>query len=475
MLGLIIGMKPIFCAEEEIPSDAPLIVYGGDHWNSMKPFVCITEDNSAENFFLGRRVKSLDEKKEISIFGRRCLSLFNDINQPILASDSPVVGISSDIIATAFYFLSLFEEFVTDQRDQFDRFEAKNSFMQKSNSLYRPIVSEIAGVIKAALEKIGVVISKGGRYFDRRSAVCLTHDIDYISKWSPGIAYREFIKFFLFNQSRALLDERIHRLKYFMKSVSKKHDPYKVSLRQMLDWEKKHKFHATYFFKTGGNDKRDVSYNVYDSFIQKIFLQLKELDFEIGLHPSFNTYVNPKMWSEELQGLSLACQRSILTSRQHYLRLRYPQTYRIIEANNQQYDSSLGFAEVEGFRNGTCHPFLPYDLEQDRVLRFWEIPLHVMDGTLAAYQGLDATASFELIERLNIIVDQHEGMFTLLIHNTCCDMYEMPGWSDIFESYLHGLAKKNIVVTTIPKTVQAWIESWSCRDLSEVVDLIEKA
>jgi len=46
------------------------------------------------------------------------------------------------------------------------------------------------------------------------------------------------------------------------------------------------------------------------------------------------------------------------------------------------YDSSLGFAETCGFRNGANFAFPPYDFEREGPCSFLEIPLAIMDGSL---------------------------------------------------------------------------------------------
>ena len=47
-------------------------------------------------------------------------------------------------------------------------------------------------------------------------------------------------------------------------------------------------------------------------------------------------------------------------------------------------DSSLGFPESVGFRNGASFAFPPYDFERECPHRFLEIPLVLMDGGLEA-------------------------------------------------------------------------------------------
>jgi hypothetical protein len=47
-------------------------------------------------------------------------------------------------------------------------------------------------------------------------------------------------------------------------------------------------------------------------------------------------------------------------------------------------DSTLGFPDHIGFRNGASFAFPPYDFENERHHDFLEIPLAIMDGSLAA-------------------------------------------------------------------------------------------
>ena len=68
--------------------------------------------------------------------------------------------------------------------------------------------------------------------------------------------------------------------------------------------------------------------------------------------------------------------------RYHYLRCLYHETLPLVEKAGFAYDTSLAFAEHEGFRCGASFPFRPYGLDEERPLRLLELPLAVMDTTL---------------------------------------------------------------------------------------------
>lgn len=472
MLGVIAGFRPRFSYTFDSIDEQPLIVYGNPIKNKNIKHVLIPEDQNRDTFFKGSLCKEPYHTKEIEFFDTRFLSVFHSIDNDLQSGSSDCIIIPSDIIADAFYFLSLFEEFVTVERDQLDRFEYKNSLLGKLNFHNRPVVAEYAIILQRSLQRFRKSVDDIPRYDGKKYAVCLTHDIDYLSKWSPGIAYQEIVKYFLLNQTKKSFSNRINRVQYFLKSVFEKNDPYKISFNKIIELEKKRDFTGTYFIKAGGNDKRDVTYNLQNKFLKKRIDELKSFGNEIGIHPSFNAYLNNDMLSREQNALSRISEQSIKTNRQHYLRLRYPDTMRILEQNNIAYDSTLGFAEMNGFRNGTCHPFLPYDLEKNRVMNFWEVPLHLMDGTLKDYRGFDGERSLDEIQNLRSIISAHNGVYTILFHNNIYDRYTFEGWNELFDNFLHSISHDDALVTTIPNTVTAWIKSLSFKSINEILSII---
>src|SRR5207237_6557651 len=73
-----------------------------------------------------------------------------------------------------------------------------------------------------------------------------------------------------------------------------------------------------------------------------------------------------------------------------YLRFRYHETVRWLEAAGAGYDASLGFSEAPGFAAGIARPFRPYLVGEERPARLTLLPLAVMDTQLRFRLGLDA-------------------------------------------------------------------------------------
>ena len=60
-------------------------------------------------------------------------------------------------------------------------------------------------------------------------------------------------------------------------------------------------------------------------------------------------------------------------------------TWKILEENKIQYDLTLGYPEMPGFKCGICYPFHVFDIVNKKKLNLIEIPLIIMDVSLMDY------------------------------------------------------------------------------------------
>jgi hypothetical protein len=140
-------------------------------------------------------------------------------------------------------------------------------------------------------------------------------------------------------------------------------------------------FRSTLFAVAGGIHRRDPNYK-----IEQISAQLGEAGkrgFSIGLHGSYESVVKNRSLLEEKKHLSRNSGQRIRGNRQHWLRFSdHSKLYAALHNAKMIYDSSLGFAETCGFRNGANFAFPPYDFSKEQPCDFLEIPLVIMDGSL---------------------------------------------------------------------------------------------
>ena len=107
---------------------------------------------------------------------------------------------------------------------------------------------------------------------------------------------------------------------------------------------------------------------------------------EVGLHASYRARELPGAIAEEARPLG-----DVQGLRHHYLRSDPARLAAELREAGLRYDSSIGWPSLPGLRAGTPYPYRLWDAER-REPGAWELPLVVMDATLAEerYLGLDA-------------------------------------------------------------------------------------
>src|SRR5262249_14599496 len=136
------------------------------------------------------------------------------------------------------------------------------------------------------------------------------------------------------------------------------------------------------YWKSSPYSDHDSGYDLFDSKIQAVSRWACENGIELGAHPGYYTYLLQQHLSDQLESIRRAAGTRHIGGRQHYLRWS-PQTWEDWEMCGMAYDSSLGYADEIGFRAGTCIPYRPWLLGPGREASLLEIPLTVMDVTVA--------------------------------------------------------------------------------------------
>jgi len=60
---------------------------------------------------------------------------------------------------------------------------------------------------------------------------------------------------------------------------------------------------------------------------------------------------------------------------------------------------------------------VPFNLNTNRYIDIWEIPLAIMDSTLFSYMQLDMKSGWEIVKRLIDTVEEYRGVITILWHS----------------------------------------------------------
>src|SRR3972149_4750237 len=107
----------------------------------------------------------------------------------------------------------------------------------------------------------------------------------------------------------------------------------------------------------------------------------------------------------------------IKNSRQHFLKLTLPETYRNLIDLDITDDYTMGFASQVGFRASICNSFNFYDLDMELETNLKIHPFAVMEGTLKNNMNIHRDDALQKIKQLIDEVKTVNGQFISLWHN----------------------------------------------------------
>jgi len=326
----------------------------------------------------------------------------------------------ADIIAATLFMLTRWEETVTPERDEHDRFPATASVAYKQGFLDRPIVDEYALILRAWLR----VLLPSWQPQCGKFSIKVSHDIDHARRFRN-----------LTNALRTCAHYLKHRLwqkawnsliQAMTETIAPKSATYYQNIYTLARLAQTHQIDTTFYFMAASPGPMDNEYQITASHIQTCIQQLIEWQFNIGLHPSYQTFNDPIKLQQEKNRLDKTLPQPTTHARQHYLRFDTPAIWQIYSATGLAHSSNMGYHDQEGFRCGTCHSFTPFDWQEDRCLPLTEQPLIIMDKTLKNYRRLAAEQSLELIQQYALRCQHMEGCFSLLWHNGHHDLNWLP-------------------------------------------------
>jgi len=361
-----------------------------------------------------------------------------------------------DIIASSFFMVSRYEEVIINSRDEHARFPATASLAYQEGFLDRPIVNEYIELLWNWIQLLKSDLKRRPLWpQDKDFAVCLTHDVDSIRKYRflpPVITIVSLVLRRNFKQAIS------RTLEYLSSILNLRKDPFDT-FDYMLNLEQKYGFRSSFYFLGSPGVKFAGRYAIDSTVVKRLIHEIEESGCEVGLHGNYESFDDFQNMTEAKQKLDAVVKDRSYGCRQHFLRWKTPDTWRIQEAAGLLYDTTMTFADCTGFRCGFCLPFRPFDLLENRVMDIWELPLIVMEGSLqnAQYQGLEPHKALDAIIKLINTIKSYGGVFTVLWHNSSLDSQgEWTGWQEVYEQMLEYISSQDAWVTGGREIVKRW-------------------
>ena len=328
-----------------------------------------------------------------------------------------------DIFGSSFFMLSRFEEIVKKDRDEHGRFLAVDSLAYQEHFLNRPIINEYLNLLVLCIKKIWPSFKIKERSFNIR----VSHDVDKPFLYSSTSLYqisRECLSLVV-KQKKATEALSVFSDWFCVKNGIKP-DPYDTFDRIMDISEQKGLKSCFYFITDSKTGLVDCSYRMSDPLITALLKKIHKRGHEIGLHGSYVSYNDKSQLSEEFYTLKTVCSANNIKQdtwggRQHYLRWENPSTWQNWADAGLDYDTTLAYVDIPGFRCGVCYQYPVYNVVTKTRLNLYEYPLIVMECSVIdhKYMGLDfSEASFNYIKGLKDVTRFFNGSFSLLWHNS---------------------------------------------------------
>jgi hypothetical protein len=333
------------------------------------------------------------------------------------------VEFNFDLAGSAFFMLSRYEEAVpSSTKDAHGRMPSGSMLAVTEGVYQRAIVNEYLLILEGCINMLWPGLVRSCRDY----RVLLSHDVDSALS-SAGAGWVETVRAVSGDLVRRR-DPRLAARRFASKalrgtSYGREIDPYDTFDFLMSEAESKG-IRGAYNFICGGVPRLDANYSMESPWIQALLRKVAERGHEVGLHPSYASADTDGVIANEFVHLKSAAGKAGISQpewggRHHYLRWN-PSAWRQWDDAGLAYDSSLGYADLAGFRSGYCYEHTTFDLAGRRHLRLRERPLVVMEKTVFPDTFTDSSLDgmISTCVLLAAVCRKFGGDFTILWHNS---------------------------------------------------------
>ncbi len=334
--------------------------------------------------------------------------------------------------------LSRKEEYGDANLDKCGRFDHDRSYLVRSGLDQSPIIDELVlDVIKQLNLTVKTVWPEG-----KKAVVCLTHDVDAID----GFSYFWLRKInWYWNWIRAKLegnqevaDSWASTLEQWKGYKKTNYDPMD-SFDQIQELEDSYGFRSTFFFMSllHGLSNEGRRYSVKHPRVAEVSKKLLEGGWPIGLHAAYYSNLSLSSLKKQKHRLEDVVREKITGCRHHFLRVKFPDSWKIYARAGFNYSSNIGWGSgFQGFRAGTCFPYQP--LREQSLL---EIPLQLMDRN----PTIDIESYINMFNRYLDLTKSVGGCLVIDFHQESFRDEVAPGVGKVYKKILDAIAKDQAV------------------------------
>ena len=336
-------------------------------------------------------------------------------------------AIPFDIFAASFYLVSRYEEYIPHVKDELERFPAEESVAFKNGFLEKPVIDIWAYKLRSALENYFPNCDFVSRKYQYKSTFVVNQAFIYKHKGfvrSIGGIVTDLVSLDLL-----AVIERILVL------IKVKKDPYDT-YNEIIEIQKKHKIETFFFFLIANYTTYDTNISITKNSYRLLIKSISDY-VTVGLNASSFTMKDEDLLKKELIKMESIINTPVLKTRQHLLRIDFPETYQNLIDLEVAEDYSMRYSNYLGFRASTCTPFYFYDLDFEIQTPLKIIPISVTDLALQNGLHLSPRQALVKVKELYEEVKKVDGTFVSAFHNELLSNYDAwRGWHHFYEEML---------------------------------------
>lgn len=343
-----------------------------------------------------------------------------------------------DIFSASFYLLSRYEEYLPHELDEYGRYAHTSSLAYNENFLNLPLVN-------LWMKSFNVIFD---RKFPHSSFLVQHSTFQYVPTYDIDVAYRYLHR----PLARNVLGFYSDLLQGKFEQVTERANVYsgrKADPFDVYDWldglHERYELQPVYFFLLAEKQKGvDKNINPHAKGMREL-IKRHAGRYTTGIHPSWQSGDSEEILQTEIGLLSSISGRKVDRSRQHYLRMQLPATYRKVIAAGIKDEYSMAYGTVNGFRSSYALPFRWFDLEKDTATSLTIHSFCYMDSTAVFQQReTEEEALTELQQYFDTVRSVNGELVTLFHNDFLTEQPEWIGWRKMYERFL----EKNFTALT---------------------------
>lgn len=338
----------------------------------------------------------------------------------------PHADIPFDLLASAFYLISRYEEYLPFEPDVFERFPHHQSCAYQGSFLHLPLVDlwmvHIAGMLN-------IEFHAASQYH-----FLPTYDIDIAYSYL-GKGIRRNIGGFMRDLMKGKWKQCRQRLAVLWAGQKDPYDAYD-SLDEMHEV---YQLKPIYFLLLSQGGPLDKNLHPATGAMKKLIIKLKA-KYTCGIHPSWQSHSHDDILRSEIRHLG----GKVIHSRQHYIRFNLPDTYRQLLLSGIRMEYSMGYGSINGFRASTSLPFHWFDLKNNASTELMVHPFCFMECNARFEQRQDPLSSLTEMRHYQNVVQSVGGQYIMIWHNFALGQeQEWLEWKNIYFQFIAEHPLKN--------------------------------